>query len=88
MAIYGKIEPLNVILELNRGEAIKQAVRAGIGIGCLSEMVLTSELRHGELVEIETPFLELQRDLFILQHKKHYRSALVETFLNLCGPEQ
>lgn len=85
MAVYGKIEPLNVILELHRGEAIKQSVKVGIGIGCLSEMVLDSELRHGELVEIETPFLDLQRDLFILQHKKHYRSALVETFLDLCN---
>lgn len=84
MAIYGKIEPLNVVMELRRGEAIKQAVKTGIGIGCLSEMYLDSELRTGELIEVETPFLELQRDLFILRHKSHYASPLVETFLALC----
>lgn len=52
-------------LSLNRQEAIKQSVRAGLGIGCLSRMAIEEELAAGQLVALRSP-LNLERRLSIV----------------------
>jgi DNA-binding transcriptional LysR family regulator len=52
-------------LSLNRQEAIKQSVRAGLGIGCLSHMAIQEELDAGQLTHLRSP-LNLNRRLSIV----------------------
>ncbi len=47
LATRGKIEPLNIKLELGNSEAVKQAVKKGFSLGCLSELAIASELSMG-----------------------------------------
>jgi DNA-binding transcriptional LysR family regulator len=68
-------------LELGHTEAIKQAVRAGIGISCLSKVTVINELNNGDLVELKTPFLKLTRDFYLLNHQKKYSSILYKEFM-------
>jgi DNA-binding transcriptional LysR family regulator len=49
-------------LELSGQEAIKQSVKAKLGISCLSKMALEEEIHQGALKAIQTP-LELTRQL-------------------------
>lgn len=79
--------PLSVALELGQSEAIKQAVLAGLGISCLPRVALDDALASGRLVELRTPFLDLQRRLDLVLHRGRYRGAVLTAFLAACGVE-
>ena len=82
VAIQGKLEQLQVKLELGNSEAVKQAVKAGLGLGCLSELAIASEVNHGELIVLPSPSLNLQRELFIIQRKDTHQSQLLKALWN------
>ena len=67
------------IMELQRPEAIKQAVRHGLGIGCLPLLAVQDELAQGVLQQLPSP-LKLERQLSLLQHQ-HYQAPLVQQFI-------
>lgn len=67
------------IMELQRPEAIKQAVRHGLGIGCLPLLAVQDELTSGVLQQLASP-LKLERQLSLLQHQ-HYQAPLVQQFV-------
>ena len=46
---------IHISLELGHTEAIKKAVEAGLGVGCLSRLAVQRELDNGWLMEIKTP---------------------------------
>jgi len=70
----------SVAMELGHTEAIKKAVEAGLGVGCLSRMAVQRELENGWLVEIKTA-LDLRRTLFILTRETAYRTLLMDAYL-------
>jgi DNA-binding transcriptional LysR family regulator len=81
-AINRKGIGFSISLELGHTEAIKKAVEAGLGVGCLSKLAVQRELDNHWLIKVETP-LDLQRDLIILKRKDIYRSKLLEACLAL-----
>ena len=83
-AVAGRLKDLNIFLELGHSEAIKQAVEAGLGIGCLSKLTLKRALAVGALVLLPTPFLDLSRTLSILVHRERYRTAVLRAVLDYC----
>jgi DNA-binding transcriptional LysR family regulator len=83
-AIAGRVEDLNLFLELGHTEAIKQAVEAGLGISCLSRLTIARALQLGVLVQLPTPFLNLERRFSILLHKDKYRTEVLQAFLAFC----
>ena len=78
----------NIRLELEQPEAIRQSVRAGLGIGCLSILELQDAFQAGWLAPVETHFLDLERDLQVLVHRAKYLSNGVRSILSLCGIEE
>lgn len=81
-AIQGYLDSLVPHLELGHTEAIKKAVEAGLGVGCLSRLAVQRELAHGWLVELDSP-LALHRSLTILLAGNSYRGQLLQAFLDL-----
>jgi DNA-binding transcriptional LysR family regulator len=75
------LPPGRTVLELGQVEAIKQAVMAGMGIGCLPAVAVEHAVAAGRLTILRTPFLALERRLSLLLHRSAYRGALVEAFL-------
>ena len=71
-----------VDMELGHTEAIKKAVEAGLGVGCLSRMAVQRELDHGWLIEINTP-LDLQRTLTVVTRETGYKTTLMKSYLCL-----
>ncbi|MBU2224726.1 MAG: LysR family transcriptional regulator [Gammaproteobacteria bacterium] len=67
------------VLELQRPEAIKQAVKQGLGIGCLPELAVQDELAAGQLMLLPSP-LQLQRHLSLVV-PVGYQSPLLQTFV-------
>ncbi|MFC3282089.1 LysR substrate-binding domain-containing protein [Litchfieldella rifensis] len=78
-ALLHHVERLHVRMELSQHEAIKQAVRAGLGLGCLSWLSVSGELERGELVELASG-LHLTRSFSLVWHPERYRSPLWQAF--------
>lgn len=83
-AVLGRIHRINLLLEFGHSEAIKHAVASGIGIGCASRRTLEDAFRTGSVVPLATPFLNLERELYVLIHRQKYRTQGLERFLTHC----
>ena len=83
-AMHGILPELNLQLELQHTEAIKRAVEAQLGIGCLSLITLEDAFRRGSLVHIRLPQRDFSRTLYLIIHRQKYRSAGLNAWLALC----
>ncbi len=83
-AMHGVLSQLNIQLELQHTEAIKRAVEAELGIGCLSRVALVDAFKRGSLVPLELPHRNLKRHFYFIMHKQKYRNAGIDQWLNLC----
>ena len=73
-------------LQISSSEAVKRAALESGGIGWISEVCVSEELRSGRLVALRTPGLSLKRPLYSLRLRGRHlnRSALM--FLNGFDP--
>jgi DNA-binding transcriptional LysR family regulator len=62
-AMHGLLANLDIKLELQHTEAIKRAVEAGLGLGCLSEITLVDAFNRGRLVPLPVPHRDFHRRL-------------------------
>lgn len=83
-AMHGLLPELNIMLELQHTEAIKRAVEAGLGIGCISRVALRDAFRRGSLVPLAVPHRDLRRHFYFIIHRQKYRSAGIQRWLELC----
>lgn len=72
---------LTPYMELGSGEAIKQAVMAGIGIGILSTFSLRQELAAGKVVLLDVKGLPLQRTWYALHRRGKQLSPAAVKFI-------
>lgn len=83
--MHGLLPDLNILLELEHTEAIKRAVEAGLGIGCLSQVCLADAFRRGSLVPLKVPeYRAFDRQFYFILHKQKYRSAGIDRWMELC----
>ncbi|WP_310606766.1 DNA-binding transcriptional regulator YeiE [Buttiauxella brennerae] len=71
-------------MELGNSEAIKHAVRHGLGISCLSRRVIAEQLDTGSLVEVPVPLPRLVRTLYRIHHRQKHISNALQRFLKYC----
>lgn len=83
-AMHGLLPELNIKLELQHTEAIKRAVEAGLGVGCLSEITLVDAFKRGRLVPLPVPHRDFHRRFYFALHRQKFRSAGVQRWLELC----
>lgn len=83
-AMRGLLPQLHIALALQHTEAIKGAVEAGLGLGCISRIALEESFRHGTLKPCRVPHRDFRRQFFFLLHKQKYRSAGIQRWLQLC----
>lgn len=74
-----------IVLELEQPEAIRQCVRAGLGLSCLSNLDLEEAIRSGTLVPLHTPFLDMRRDLSVVISRDKYIGQGIAAILRECG---
>lgn len=86
-ALHGLVPELNIMLELQHTEAIKRAVAAGLGIGCISRVALQEAFQRGSLVPLAVPHRDFHRYFYFILHRHKYRSAGIQCWLALCNEE-
>ncbi|EDM47436.1 LysR family transcriptional regulator [Marinobacter algicola] len=83
--MHGLLPDLDILLELEHTEAIKRAVEANLGIGCLSRVCLADAFRRGSLVPLKVPEeRQFDRTFYFILHKQKYRSAGIDRWIDLC----
>ncbi len=75
---------LNIFLEFKHNEAIKKAVEAGLGIGCLSYIVLQNNFNYGDLVPLSLPKRQLSRTFYFALSKAQTDKHAVKRWMELC----
>ncbi len=76
------LENIHIAGVFGSTDAIKQAVKAGLGVSILSKYSVADELRHKILEEIKLTDIQIKRRLYIVTHKKRTLPRLYETFLD------
>ncbi len=83
-AMQGLLPDLTISMELQHTEAIKRAVEAGLGIGCLSRICLEDAFKRGSLAPLPVPQRNFQREWFLITHRQKYHSAALTEWIQLC----
>lgn len=83
-AMHGLLSSLDITLELQHTEAIKRAVEAGLGVGCLSRICLQDAFARGSLAPLNIPQRDFSRHFSIILHRQKYRSHGLQQWLALC----
>lgn len=78
------VTDLNVVMELGHTEAIKKAVEAGAGVGCLSSLTVCRAIERKWLQEIYFKGMDMERQLYVVQHKNKARTRLMKEFVDFC----
>ena len=71
-----------IVGEMGSTQAIKQAVRAGVGISMISRRAVEDECRAGLLVALMVPGLSVTRSFYLVTHRERTRSPLGVAFLS------
>ena len=87
-AMHGLLPDLDLRLNLQHTEAIKRAVEAGLGIGCLSAIALRDAFARGSLIRLDAPQRDWTRKFYFILHRQKYRSAGIQSWLTLCQGQE
>jgi DNA-binding transcriptional LysR family regulator len=72
---------LRVVAEMGSTSAIKQAVKAGVGMSIMSARAVEDECRHGLLGCVKLKDLAVTRQFYVVVHGSRSRSPLCHAFL-------
>jgi DNA-binding transcriptional LysR family regulator len=70
-------------MEMNKNEAIKQAVEAGLGLGIVSMYTVQAELASGQLCVLDVQGFPLERQWFLVQREGKRLSPAAHAFTRL-----
>nr|WP_282557167.1 MULTISPECIES: DNA-binding transcriptional regulator YeiE [Providencia] len=83
--LFAHLPGFLILMELGNSEAIKHAVRFGMGISCLSRRVIAEQLDNGSLVELKVSELQLERTLYLIYHRQKHLSNAITNLLAYCN---
>jgi DNA-binding transcriptional LysR family regulator len=72
---------LRLVGEMGSTQAVKQAVRAGVGIALISKRAVEDECRAGLLACVKVKDLRIARAFHLVTHRDRTRSPLAEAFV-------
>jgi DNA-binding transcriptional LysR family regulator len=83
-AMHGILPDLDIAMELQHTEAIKRAVEADLGVGCLSRICLSDAFKRGTLVPLAVPARDFRREWYLITHRDKFHGAALNEWLALC----
>ncbi|MAT92124.1 MAG: LysR family transcriptional regulator [Halioglobus sp.] len=86
-SMQGILSDLDIVLELQHTEAIKRAVEAGLGVGCLSRICLREAFERGSLVPLAVPGRDFHRQWFLVTQRDKFQNAALREWRAQCLAE-
>src|SRR6267143_1204320 len=71
-----------IVGEMGSTQAVKQAVRAGVGVALISRRAVDDECRAGLVACVKVKDLEVARSFYLVTHRDRTRSPLAQAFLD------
>lgn len=81
------LDGLRVVAEMGSTEAVKQGVKAGLGLAIVSRVAVEYELKMGTIKELPIKGLSLTRPFYIITHQGRAKSPLCQAFLEYLLPK-
>jgi DNA-binding transcriptional LysR family regulator len=78
---------MQVVAEMGSTSAIKQAVKASVGLSVMSRRAAEDECRHGLLACVKLKDLRVTRQFYLVTHAGRSRSPLCRAFLDFLVKE-
>lgn len=75
------LDALNVVAEMGSTEAVRQGIKAGMGVSILSECAVAEELATGSLKKVKIKGLPFKRAFYLTFHRHRTQSPLCRTFI-------
>jgi DNA-binding transcriptional LysR family regulator len=72
---------LNVVAEMGSTEAVRQAIKAGMGVSILSERAVADELSVGTLKKVSIKRRSFRRAFYLIRRKHRTESPLCQAFV-------
>jgi DNA-binding transcriptional LysR family regulator len=73
---------LRVVLEVTGNEAVRQALRTGVGMAVISRRAIEDDIRCKTVMALRIHGVKLLRDFFLVTHRSRPRSPLGNAFLS------
>jgi len=84
-AFASLLPKLQIYLEFRHNEAIKKAVEAGLGVGCLSQIVLQNNFKEGSLIPLRlNNRFQLARTFYIALAANRYHKNATDNWIKIC----
>lgn len=80
-AVGGDMADFRIVGEIGSTQAVKQAVRAGVGISLISKRAVEDECRARLLVCVKLRDLTVARSFYLVTHRERTRSPLAQAFV-------
>lgn len=75
--------PFSTAMEMNKNEAIKQAVEAGLGVGVVSLHTVQAEIASGQLCVLDVRGFPLKRKWYLVQREGRRPSPAAQAFTEI-----
>jgi len=75
-------QKLNVVLEMGSTQAVKEAVKAGMGIAAISRLTVENAIKYGELSVIPLEEGVIERKFTMIYCKERFQTCAVEKFIS------
>jgi DNA-binding transcriptional LysR family regulator len=83
-ALVPHLHTLRAAGEFSNAEAIKHAAAEGLGLACLSRLVVRDFLDMGRLVQLQTTLPPLSRNFYLIYNRHKNLSVRLAHFLQFC----
>ncbi|MGV8900381.1 MAG: LysR family transcriptional regulator [Burkholderiaceae bacterium] len=83
-ALVPHLHSLRSAGEFSNAEAIKHAAAAGLGVACLSRLVVADLIDAGKLVQLDTTLPRLQRHFYLVYQQHKILSVRLSAFMQFC----
>jgi len=83
-AMAGLLPDLRIAMVLEHTEAIVAAVKAGLGVGCVSRLAVAESLAHGTVSECRVPSRNFARKFFFVFHRDKVRGPGIDGWCDVC----
>jgi DNA-binding transcriptional LysR family regulator len=75
------LDALNVVAEMGSTEAVRQGIKAGVGVSILSRLAVAEELALGRLKKVKMKGLSFKRAFYLIYHRRRTQSPLCRAFI-------
>jgi DNA-binding transcriptional LysR family regulator len=76
------ISSLNIIARLGTSTAVKEGIKAGLGVSILSSLAMSTEFETGLLKQLKVKGLRMTRSFYLIRDKRRTPSPLCKAFMD------